>query len=707
MGARDDDASRTRRRPSRVCNDEYSFVPHIARFSGARTSSRASVPPIRREETPSSVDARANLMGCAPSSTSSVDVGREGGAATLAMIDFNARFEDEFERGAKLGVGQQGTVYACVERTTGRLCAMKETHIGAFGASARRREAYVEIELLSRMRHPNVVRVVKAYQTSSEIRAVMAHAGDETLVQFLVRLDGREDLDESAKASVRHELLRQLVDAVAHVHSREVVFRDLKHENVVVASDAEDLRDARITLVDFGRAASLRREERLENQPPLGTSLFQAPEVEERREYGQAADMWAVGVFAYFLTTGKMPFEHTVAGLYKVLRGEYEPMDKSVGRDARDFVAKLLVLDPAKRINAAQAITHRFLRRGGAASHVARGDALRVPKGMESIARKQLKTLVMQESLERHTVGLLTEMLTPEDVLTLKRWLTMKSERSVHRGSANYRAESPGDSPISSTDVTIRDGHQYADEIKAHAALNALHAELAKEGGLSPDSSFHGGALTKTQSFSKLSAAFEDLTALEIGDSDEENETPSPPSASTLSAKRRSARSTLGDASKTDSASNLSDAAGSPASSTSNFSATKPKFAPRSFVGFAHASGMCTVDELITACLSCGLSNVADELQKVRDDLKSERVRKLKAMGTDAQTQKESVILDIMLFRLDDLLAKVESAHLEQLKDWSVRGKGVEALRQSDVESAIPEGRASRKQKFFTPAIAT
>ena len=73
--------------------------------------------------------------------------------------------------------------------------------------------------------------------------------------------------------------------------------------------------------------------------------------------------MWAVGVFAYFLTTGKMLLEHSVEGLYKVLRGEYEPMDKSVGKHARDFVAKLLVLDPAKRINAAQAITHSFLRR--------------------------------------------------------------------------------------------------------------------------------------------------------------------------------------------------------------------------------------------------------------------------------------------------------------------------------------------------------
>ncbi|ABO98220.1 predicted protein, partial [Ostreococcus lucimarinus CCE9901] len=295
-------------------------------------------------------------MGCAASSASA-----SAPASALALVDFNARFADEYVVREKIGVGQQGTVYLCEDAETGTTRAMKETHIGVFGANAKRREAYCEIELLSQMRHPNVVRMVKAYQTSAEVQVVMEHAGRDTLLTYLVALDDAEGMTEEEKMHIKHELIRQLVDAVAHVHSRDVVFRDLKHENVMVTSD-DDLRNAQIKLVDFGRAASLRREDRLNNQPPLGTSLFQAPEVEERREYGQAADMWAVGVFVYFLVTGQMPFEHTVAGLYKVLRGEYEPMEESINKHARNLVAKLLVLDPAKRINAAQASTHRFLR---------------------------------------------------------------------------------------------------------------------------------------------------------------------------------------------------------------------------------------------------------------------------------------------------------------------------------------------------------
>ena len=589
-------------------------------------------------------------MGCAASSASA-----SAPASALALVDFNARFADEYVVRKKIGVGQQGTVYLCEDAETGTTRAMKETHIGVFGANAKRREAYCEIELLSQMRHPNVVRMVKAYQTSAEVQVVMEHAGRDTLLTYLVALDDAEGMTEEEKMNIKHELIRQLVDAVAHVHSRDVVFRDLKHENVMVTSD-DDLRNAQIKLVDFGRAASLRREDRLNNQPPLGTSLFQAPEVEERREYGQAADMWAVGVFVYFLVTGQMPFEHTVAGLYKVLRGEYEPMEESINKHARDLVAKLLVLDPAKRINAAQASTHRFLRQRNAAHvHVGEGDALRVPKHMEKAAKRQLRALVMQDSLELHTVGLLAEKLTPEDLKTLRRWLRMKAEMSVRGGVANAREKNASHSISQrrSPDASIRAGHTYTDELQAHVALNALYNEMTKDQGSESNSrevSFHGGALTKTQSYQKLTEALENLEEMSSGDEADVHR-PSPP--------KKISKSSLSDAARQESAQKTT--------GTSDIAKS------RSFVGYAHQSGMCTVDELITACISAGLQSVADELQTVRDDLKKERLAKLAATGADTQTQNESVLLDIMLFRYEDLLAKVENAHLDQVKDWSVR----------------------------------
>ncbi|OUS43404.1 Ca2+/calmodulin-dependent protein kinase [Ostreococcus tauri] len=579
----------------------------------------------------------------------------------MRLVDFTSEIADAYDVGRKIGVGQQGAVYACVERSTGRRLVMKETHIGVFGASQRRVEAYREIELLSKMNHPSVVKIVKAYQTPTDVQVVMEDAGDRTLIGYLVKLD-ESALTESERGREKHEMLRQIVDAVAHVHARSVVFRDLKHDNLVVRCD-EDCRNARVTLVDFGRAASLKREERLRNLPPLGTSLFQAPEVEERREYGQAADMWAVGVFTYFLVTGKMPFEHSAAGLYKVLRGEYEPLDASVDRQAKDLISKLLVRDPSKRMNAAQAITHKFLRQGNSAHmHVSLGDSLRVPAHMETAAKKQLRALVMQESLERHTVGLLAEMLTPDDVTTLQRWLSMKAERSVHHGrnnvhKPNHMLDTFG-SEAGSREGTTHSGKAYQDEVEGRKALNSLYTQMKREQaivGESTDVSFHGG-MNRSESFAILTEAAKAL--LEVDSTkdltDALEHSPSPD-------KKGSSRLSLGQ---------------SPGAAQNSSSKLDPisrqiSLAPRSLVGFAHSNGLCTVDELITACYSAGLPRVAEELQTVRDTLKSERVAKLKSLGADEEVQNESVLLDIMLFRYEDLFTKIESAHLQALREMS------------------------------------
>jgi serine/threonine protein kinase len=379
-------------------------------------------------------------------------------------------------------------------------------------------------------------------------------------------------------------------------------------------------------------------------------------------EYGQASDMWAVGVFAYFLTTGVMPFEHTVSGLYKALRGEYEPMDESMDKNARDLVSKLLVLNPSKRINAAQAATHRYLRKGYEAHrHVAQGDSLQVPSSMVSSAKKQLRALVMQESLERHTVSLLADKLNPEDVTTLRRWLGMKAEKSVHRGTANIRMKhqiirSASQSPSAATpDDTVSGGHAYIDDVQAQRALDLMYKDYADRDSGSKDTSFHGRGMSQSASFAALSDALNKLAQ------EEDKEEHSPPSKSsppakpprpTLSEKlSRSSPGSSGRLSRTGSSNNL---------------------VGRSFVGIAHASGFCTIDELITACLSARLTIVADELDKVRSSLKMERMEKLKSMGIDSQD--ESVLLDIILFRHDDLLSRVEAIHMRQLKDWSVRG---------------------------------
>ena len=100
-------------------------------------------------------------------------------------------------------------------------------------------------------------------------------------------------------------ILRSLLNAVEHVHSKNYVHRDLKPENILI-SELSDL--STVKLVDFGLSASFRinlTENSLNEK--MGTLLFMAPEQERSMQYGKKIDIWACGVVMYMLIEGKHP----------------------------------------------------------------------------------------------------------------------------------------------------------------------------------------------------------------------------------------------------------------------------------------------------------------------------------------------------------------------------------------------------------------
>jgi hypothetical protein len=290
-------------------------------------------------------------------------------------------------------------------------------------------------------------------------------------------------------------------------------------------------------------------------------------------------------------------------------------------------------------------------------------------------------------------VGLLAEKLTPEDLKTLRRWLNMKAERSIRRGTANLRLAPvlQGEASNASPNDSMREGRQYADEIKAQTALNTLYKELADASGSnSVESSFHDGRLSKAQSFSNLADAMakfteDDANAVQASKRKtsprNDAKPPKPSSKKKASPQKAKLSPTFAD--------KLAAVAGTSPSKPHGGEEDEDEDEDRSFVGVAHSTGMCTVDELISACISAGLGTVADELQNVRDTLKAERAEMLKKLGTDAETRESSVLLDIMLFRHEDLLSKVENIQLERVKDLSVRGGTSERVFEGSVAATL------------------
>ncbi|XP_061642014.1 caM kinase-like vesicle-associated protein isoform X2 [Phyllopteryx taeniolatus] len=168
-------------------------------------------------------------------------------------------------------------------------------------------------------------------------------------------------------------VVRQVLEAVAYLHSLHIVHRNLKLENLVYYNR---LKHSKIVISDFHLA-------KLENgliKDPCGTPEYLAPEVVGRQRYGRPVDCWATGVIMYILLSGNPPFydesdeddyeNHDKNLFRKILAGDYEfdsPYWDEISDSAKSLVARLMEVDQDQRLTAQEAINHEWIS-GGTAS---------------------------------------------------------------------------------------------------------------------------------------------------------------------------------------------------------------------------------------------------------------------------------------------------------------------------------------------------
>jgi len=137
----------------------------------------------------------------------------------------------------------------------------------------------------------------------------------------------------------------EIISAITYLHTRGIVYRDLKPENVLLA------RDGHVVVTDFGLAKEgLHGEQRTETR--AGTPEYLAPEVIKGEKYTKSVDWWAVGILVYEMLTGAPPFfDNDIQKLFhKITAGDlYVP--ENLTEDAGDFLQKLLTRDTAKRLS--------------------------------------------------------------------------------------------------------------------------------------------------------------------------------------------------------------------------------------------------------------------------------------------------------------------------------------------------------------------
>ena len=246
--------------------------------------------------------------------------------------------------------GSFGKVYKGRRVHTGQLCALK--FIGKRGKSSKDiRNLRQEISILKGLDHENVVLMFDAFETKSEFCVVTEYARGEL---FEVLQD-----DRTLPAETVQSIAYQLVQSLHYLHSRRILHRDMKPQNILLSSCGT------VKLCDFGFARCMSNDT-IVLTSIKGTPLYMSPELVKEQPYDHRADLWSLGVILYELYTGRPPFYTTsIYSLINLIVKEEVKFPEGMPQLMENFLRGLLVKDPKRRLSWPDLLSHPYVLEDG------------------------------------------------------------------------------------------------------------------------------------------------------------------------------------------------------------------------------------------------------------------------------------------------------------------------------------------------------
>lgn len=266
---------------------------------------------------------------------------------------------DQYEPIRKLCEGSFGKVILASHKLSGVLVAVKSisksTIFQAFTLNGQKYEEIEIMEKICRGMSPHLLDLIEAFEDSDSFFIVTKFMQGMDLQSYL-SLPNAQPRDE---ALARH-LMSQLVEGVHAMHSLDIVHRDLKLENVLMA-DSKPL--AKLKISDFGSSFTMTNGKL--SRFRIGTPGYTSPELIQGLAYGKSVDIFALGCMLHVMLTFQVPFWHE----NKEKRSQRvceEPIDVEspelfwLTPACKDLLKKLLTKDPAQRPTIQQVMDHEW-----------------------------------------------------------------------------------------------------------------------------------------------------------------------------------------------------------------------------------------------------------------------------------------------------------------------------------------------------------
>mmetsp|Transcript_9901 Transcript_9901/g.36909 ORF Transcript_9901/g.36909 Transcript_9901/m.36909 type:complete len:876 (-) Transcript_9901:98-2725(-) len=254
----------------------------------------------------------------------------------------------------KIGKGSYGNVYICRAKADGKRYVLKKIPLDNMSAKEKH-STRQEVALLQSLQHPNIVGYKDSFMTSNdkELCIVMTYCEGGDLSSKI-----KEYKYKKIPEKVVMKWFAQLLLAVEFLHSRKVLHRDLKSQNIFL------MKDGTVKLGDFGIARVFERTLDMA-KTSIGTPLYMSPEVCNNRPYNYKSDIWSLGCILYELCARKPPFNaRDLRGLFvKIMRGVYSPIPYTYSTKLQDLVRKTLYTNPHRRPSISQILKSAYVKK--------------------------------------------------------------------------------------------------------------------------------------------------------------------------------------------------------------------------------------------------------------------------------------------------------------------------------------------------------
>jgi maternal embryonic leucine zipper kinase len=261
-----------------------------------------------------------------------------------------AALQNTYELHETIGSGGFAKVKLATHTLTGEKVAIKIMDKKALGDDLPR--VKVEIDAMKDLRHQHICQLMQVIETDEKIFMILEYCPGGELFDYIV---AKDRLSESEARF----FFRQIIAALAYIHSKGYAHRDLKPENLLL-DDNQCLK-----LIDFGLCAKPKGG--MENllRTCCGSPAYAAPELCGKSYLGAEADLWSMGVLLYALLCGYLPFDDDNINLLykKIQQGKYE-LPAWLTADSSHLLADLLQVDPKKRITMQQLVFHPWVLKG-------------------------------------------------------------------------------------------------------------------------------------------------------------------------------------------------------------------------------------------------------------------------------------------------------------------------------------------------------